>query len=620
MRRQIILLIVVIGLGGWADVVLGQIFRENQITLKGTLEAVYPGEVVVKDESGESRTFLIQESEAGGVPLTGRERGLRFPAKVSVTGEMKLADLQPGTEIRFDARLTRRGISKDTIETVWLASEKDLAQGITVKEGSETPSGSSLCEVVGSIDRIRNGRMTIKTAKSKFTSRTTFSFAVADDAVARMKGNDHHLAGPGAKVTRLVAWSFSTGDVIIEKMDLEVDGESMSQPKVDQKLLAKYRHLSDEPKKPRQVRSARFILQTDVSDRQAQIILAKLERMVPLLERYFGVRMNGIVTGFVVRDMSQWSPEAFPDQNGRIMILNRGGLCVSKSLGQRRQSMIYCTDDHGTVQHEATHAFCNQALGSAGPTWLAEGVAELGQYWKDSQRGVDIDPHVVRYLQRTVPKRKLLEIAIPGRQPAEQANWKDYAWRWALCHLLSNNPNYANRFKPLAIALMSERPGVSFASVYGPVAKEISFEYDFFIKHFDNGYRADLCAWQWKKKARPLRDTGYAKATVLARYGWQATSVQVTAGESYDVAGQGKWKISAEGTEYDANGDLKGRGRLEGAIFHDYQLDKPISLGTRASFTASSDGVLYLRCHDDWGKIADNEGELSVAIRRTPKK
>ena len=47
---------------------------------------------------------------------------------------------------------------------------------------------------------------------------------------------------------------------------------------------------------------------------------------------------------------------------------------------------------------------------------------------------------------------------------------------------------------------MSEQPGVSFESVYGPVAREISFEYDLFVRQLDNGYRPDLCAWQWDRK------------------------------------------------------------------------------------------------------------------------
>jgi hypothetical protein len=43
--------------------------------------------------------------------------------------------------------------------------------------------------------------------------------------------------------------------------------------------------------------------------------------------------------------------------------------------------------------------------------------------------------------------RTLLEIAVPGLTDA--GTWQDSAWRWALCHLLANNPNYPDRFVPL---------------------------------------------------------------------------------------------------------------------------------------------------------------------------
>ena len=99
----------------------------------------------------------------------------------------------------------------------------------------------------------------------------------------------------------------------------------------------------------------------------------------------------------------------------------------------------------------------------------------MGQYWKFDNQAVDINPRVIAYVRDTKPKRKLLEIAVPGR--VDPGSWQDYAWRWALCHLLANNPNYADRFKPLAIALMKRRQGVTFEAIYGPTAQQLSFEY-----------------------------------------------------------------------------------------------------------------------------------------------
>jgi hypothetical protein len=264
-------------------------------------------------------------------------------------------------------------------------------------------------------------------------------------------------------------------------------------------------------------------------------------------------------------------------------------------------------------------------FGSTGPTWLSEGVAELGNYWKDGEQAVAIEPAVMAYLQRAEPKRSLLEIATPGREPA--GDWQDYAWRWALCHLLANNPNYADRFKPLAIALMEGRLDVSFESVYGPVAREISFEYDQFLLTVGNGYRTDLTAWPWKAKFRPLHASGgNVKTTVEAAAGWQASGLQVEKGVMYEMTAAGTWRTAAAGAAVDAAGDATGHGRLVGAVLEGgekdgdttahYALSAAIPLGNTRAFVAPADGRLFLRCDDDWTQLADNTGEVSVTLRR----
>jgi hypothetical protein len=256
-------------------------------------------------------------------------------------------------------------------------------------------------------------------------------------------------------------------------------------------------------------------------------------------------------------------------------------------------------------------------FGSTGPTWLAEGVAEMANYWKEGEQAVDISPAVMTYLQQASPKRGLLEIAVPGRTPS--GTWQDYAWRWALCHLLANNPNYDDRFKPLAIALMEERPGVSFESVYGPVAREISFEYDQFLRAVGNGYRADLVAWPWKARFRPLKgDSGRVTAAIRARAGWQASGLRVERGATYEAAADGTWRTAAAGEPVTADGSGAGRGRLTAVVFRDaeFALEEPFHVGVAKRFTAAADGQLFLRCADDWTGLADNDGEVEVTLRR----
>jgi len=242
-------------------------------------------------------------------------------------------------------------------------------------------------------------------------------------------------------------------------------------------------------------------------------------------------------------------------------------------------------------------------------------MAEMGQYWKKDQLAVEVDPVVIDYLKNSPPK-KMLDIVAAGQITGD--SWRAYAWRWALCHLLANNPNYSGRLKALGIRMMSEQPGVTFESVYGPVAREISFEYDQFVKQLDNGYRADLCAWQWNRKFQFVPAARYSTVRPVAKYGWQASGVKLQAGQSYDYVAQGTWRTSTSGDEVDANGHADGTGRLAGVVMKGFQLGKPIDLGARGSLVAPHDGDLYLRCKDAWNSIADNDGKITVYFRRTP--
>lgn len=594
-----------------------QLVIEERLSLSGTVESASAGLLVVKDEKGKAHTVRVQAMDKENVPLAGG-RLLRFPAEIQVTGNYDPEDLQAGQTIRFRGQVNRLGRTAGTLSDITLVSSKGDADGITVVEEAAQAADFSTCDLVCQFTRITNGRLLVQIpANNGFTRKPTLSFELADDANVSFKSNDIRRAGAGAKVTQMSAVRLNTGDLVAKSVSIRVATGTTARASVDDQLLAKYRHLSDKPQQPRLVRSPHFAFMTDVSERQARIILDKLETMAELLTKYFGRAPTGTVEGFIVRDLSGWPDNVLKESKGVAKIRAGAGICFNSSLGSQRRAVLYSCDNHGVIQHECTHGFCYLAFGSTGPTWLAEGVAEMGKYWKADQNAVEIAQVVLTYLQQTKPKKRLLEIAVPGRVGA--GNWQDYAWRWALCYLLANNPNYADRFKPLAVALMEKQEGVSFAAVYGPVAKQLAFEYDLFLNTLGNGYRADLCAWQWKVKSAPLQMNQRTKRKISAAYGWQASGVTLEQGVSYDIAAVGNWSIAQDGSQYNADGDKDGRGKLVGAILKDFQLSAPFPIGKLKRFEAPSDGRLYLRCRDGWNKLADNEGELTVHFRRTPE-
>ena len=372
--------------------------------------------------------------------------------------------------------------------------------------------------------------------------------------------------------------------------------------------------LSDEPRQePRPIRSRHFFFLTDVSDRQAKIILDKLETMVGLLERYFGRRQRGVIEGYIVHDLAAWPEGVLTEPLGIEKIKEPAGICFTTALGPHARAVLYACDDPGIIQHECTHGFCHLTFGGAGPLWLAEGLAEVGRWWREKEKGVNVAPVILAHLH-AADRPTLAAITAPNQPPSN--DWRDYTWRYALCQMLLDNPNYADRFRALAVALMEGQPGVSFESVYGPVSREVGFEFGQFVSHIGNGYRADLTAWPWKAKQRKLAPGGVGRAKVKGAAGWQASGVEVEAGAVYVITAEGAWRMAADAEPTGPEGNAAGRGRLAGALYADFTLSTEIPLGSHSSWIAPADGLLMLRAADAWTELGDNDGTLSITIRR----
>ena len=378
-------------------------------------------------------------------------------------------------------------------------------------------------------------------------------------------------------------------------------------------------------RKPADYTSAHFLVHTDLPAKEANALLRRLESMLALVSKYWGQPPGGTIECYVVKDLANW-PEGSLDPAGRAKIAQRAGITLVETLNLGSQTLaakavVYAVADHGTPQHEAVHAYCGQTFGRMGPLWYAEGMAELGNYWRPNDTSVACPAYVIDHLRRGTPKplREILSedgADRPGRPAAATGDsWQNYAWRWALCHLLENNPNYAPRFRPLGLAYLNDQP-VRFAEVYGPVLAELAFEYQFFVSHVANGYRADLCRWDWNRNFREPDDAALT-CRVAARRGWQASGVLVSPDAQYDYSASGTWRTGKDEANVTADGRRDGAGRLEGVVLKDFVLSEPFPLGAYGKFRPPSDGQLYLRCRDDWSALAENRGSLSVKIQRS---
>lgn len=371
---------------------------------------------------------------------------------------------------------------------------------------------------------------------------------------------------------------------------------------------------------PQTYRSRNFIVHSDIDREQAEDLLKRLERMLDIISKYWGRPNRKPIECCVVKDLGEWPAGRIPPMAIQKLKKRTGvTLSVSRRQGMMfsTKSIVYAPADVSITQHEAVHAIAAQSFGSTGPVWYSEGMAEMGRYWEnEDDRAVRCERTVISYLRRSpLPSLKTLT-----RTGVTADSWQNYAQRWALCHLLANNDNYATRFRVIGPQLMNLKPQTSFRRAFGTMSREIEFEYHEFLRHLQRGYRVDLCVWDWKARFRRGRSGRTTKVTVAADRGWQASRLIVEAGKSYSVRASGNWKLSSDARPINADGDSSGEGRLEAVIFSQFRLTASAKLGATATFTPSQGGKLFLRCGDRWNALHDNSGKIKVSLTLLPSK
>ncbi len=255
-------------------------------------------------------------------------------------------------------------------------------------------------------------------------------------------------------------------------------------------------------------RSRNVVLTTDLDEEKSQALLAELETMLELVGKFFGAPLRKPIPLVVWKDVAKWQGVPLPPEaaekmrNGGGVTVGQTQMIVNRLTGLTRATdataTAYASSRRGTPLHEAVHAYCILTFGSTGPVWYGEGLAELGSYFRKGDTSVRVSAVVMQHL--TTSKRQTLrEILDPNAVTGD--SWENYSWRWALAHVLAYNPNYRDRYRPLGVSLMNDDRKLSFESVYGSMAREITFEYDFFLNVLEQGVRPDLIAWDWKSRA-----------------------------------------------------------------------------------------------------------------------
>ena len=360
----------------------------------------------------------------------------------------------------------------------------------------------------------------------------------------------------------------------------------------------------------RDVRSKNFLLHTDLGEEDARDLLERMETMLGIISKYWRAPNRNPIECYVADDVKKWPASALTPQL-RDIVSNRG-ITMASGVQRGRQvrmtAKVFASNQYGTPLHEAVHAYCFQTFGTTGPVWYSEGMAEMGNFWKDGTGAVNAPGYVIQYL-RQAERTPIKTITEPGQKTGD--GWRFYAWRWALCHFLANNKNYRERFRVLGNNLLQRR-SASFDRTFRSNMPELEFEFEFFMKHLRTGLDAERMSWDWTVRAKELAAGKTVKQELEADRGWQPLRLKAEARDRFILTLEGSWQV-VEGEDVDP-ATAEGPGSLVAAVYSDHTLSEEFRIRPGEEFSFPSDGQLVLRCKDEWHSISDNSGIVKITV------
>ena len=290
--------------------------------------------------------------------------------------------------------------------------------------------------------------------------------------------------------------------------------------------------------------------------------------------------------------------------------------------------------------HEGTHAFMNRFLGSGGPPWYSEGLAELlgTHHWEEARLALchfpqhrDEVPYWgrIKIIQEDVAHsgfRGLKQLLDTNALAYLKVN--PYAWSWAVTAFLDGHPAYRQRFRTLqkhvADPLFSQHLLNSFRTDWD----QLEEEWQLFVMNLVYGY--DIASEAVIFRSGKSLTKQPTTVVVRTDRGWQSSGVQLETGVSYSLQASGRYQLANELQPWwcEPNGVTiryhqgEPLGILLGVIRPEHQgtgltqLAQPKVLGSQQTLTSQVTGTLYLRINDSPAELADNLGEVNVKIQR----
>jgi hypothetical protein len=301
--------------------------------------------------------------------------------------------------------------------------------------------------------------------------------------------------------------------------------------------------------------------------------------------------------------------------------------------------------DRHLVLHEGTHAFMSRFLGSCGPPWFMEGMAELlaTHRWNDGRLDMTYVPRTsdeVPWLGRV----KLVKDAIAagrgltlrqvlGYRFDAFLKTEPYAWSWAAALFLDRHPRWGESFRALRKDVLSPDLTARFIAAVGDQWPALERQWEVFTDDLEYGSDVGRMVID-TTRGKPLGPAG-AKVQVLAERGWQDSGVWLEQGKKYRLVAQGRYQVAREPKIWwcESNGVTiryyRGRplGMLLAMVLPDATAGKgpqaadagpamhPMAVGLGTTFVPGQSGTLYFKINESSGALDDNAGGLAVEIR-----
>jgi hypothetical protein len=363
---------------------------------------------------------------------------------------------------------------------------------------------------------------------------------------------------------------------------------------------------------------------------------------VPQWCAYFGVdpanAASWHITGFVMQDKTRFQATGLlPDDLPPF------------SNGYQRGPSIWAYDQPDTyycrhlVLHEGTHAFMDLVLGSFGPPWYAEGMAELlGTHrWQNGQLTLGYFPRdktetpgwgrikIIR--DELAEGRGKMPENIMEYGPRAHLQNAPYGWCWGLAAFFDAHPQSQQVFRQLPRRLRSGDPTAWFRQQLQDRWSSLGEDWQIFVMDIDYGYDIARAAVV-RRPAVPLPADG-AAATIAADRGWQSTGIRLEPDVTYQLVASGRYQVAKTSKVWwcEPGGvtihyyNSRPLGMLLGAVRDDSQplrglspLVRPDTIGLQATWTPQQGGTLYLKINESAADLGDNEGEITVRVHTVP--